>query len=115
MSKHMQLTVRVRPYYTKGLEKAYPRLAHRLSYLDVAWVEGEPSLFEIVANLDKLLYQLEGDPPVREILLQHRARLHELYEGIEERIADWRLAKADRLLYEMEDIFDEIEAKLSPI
>ena len=115
MSKYMQLTVRIRPYYKKQLKNAYPRLAHRLSYLDEAWVEGDPSLFEIVGKLDQLVYQLEGDPPFREILLQHRSALHKLYEVTEERIADWHLAKADRLLYEIEDIFDEIEHELGAI
>ena len=112
MSKHMQLTVRILPYYKKGLKGAYPRVARHLSYLDETWVEESPSLFEIVGRLDKLLYKLEGDPPFRKILLQYRSAVHKLYEDIEERIADWHLSKADRLLYEMEDIFDEIEAEL---
>ncbi len=111
----MQLRVRIRPYYNKSLIKAYPRLAHRLSYLDEAWVEGDPSLFEIIAKLDQLLYQLEGDPPFRELLLRHRSALHGLYEDIEERIADWHLAKADQLLYKIEDIFDEIEREIGEI
>jgi len=111
----MQLRVRIRPYYNKSLNKAYPRLAHRLSYLDEAWVEGDPSLFEIIAKLDQLLYQLEGDPPFRELLLRHRSALHGLYEDIEERIADWHLAKADQLLYKIEDIFDEIEREIDGI
>ncbi|OEU47917.1 MAG: hypothetical protein BA872_05300 [Desulfobacterales bacterium C00003060] len=115
MSKYMQLTVRIRPYYRKGFKKAYPKLAHRFSYLDEAWVEGNPSFFEIAGKLDKLLYQLEGDPPFREILLKHRSALHKLYEDVEERIADWHLAEADRVLYEMEDIFDEIEAEVGRI
>jgi hypothetical protein len=97
------------------MSKTYPRIAHRLSYLDEAWVEGDPSLFEIVQKLDKLLYQLEGDPPFREVLLQHRSALHKLYQDIEEQIADWHLAKTDQLLYKMEDIFDEIEHELGGI
>ena len=59
-----------------------------------------------------MLYQLEGDPPFREILLRHRSKLHKLYEDIQGRIADWHLAKADKFLYEIEDIFDEIESEL---
>jgi hypothetical protein len=115
MSKHMQLTVRIRPYYKKGLRGVYSEIARRLSYLDEGWVEEGPSLVEIVGRLDKLLYELEGDPPFREILLQHRSKLHKLYEDIEEQIADWHLAKADKLLYEMEDIFDKVEAELKRI
>jgi len=115
MSKYMQLKVQIQPYYKNGLKKAYPRIAHRLSYLDEAWVEEGPSLLEIIGKLDQLLYQLEGDPPFREILLKHRSALHTLYEDIEERIADWHLAKADQLLYKIEDIFDEIEQELGRI
>jgi len=115
MSKHMQLTVRIRPYYKKGLEKVYPEIARRLSHVDQAWVEEGPSLFDIVGRLDKLLYGLEGNPPFREILLHHRGKLHELYEKIEAEIADWHLAQADKLLYAAEDIFDEIEGELGKI
>jgi len=115
MSKHMQLTVKVRPYYKKGFGEAYPLIAKRLGYLDAAWVEKDPSLFEIVGGLDKLLYQLEGDPPFRKILLDHRGKLHKLYEDIQGQIADWHLAHADQGLYAMEDIFDEIERELGKI
>jgi hypothetical protein len=115
MSKYMQLTVRIRPYYKKGFERAYPAIAHRLAYLDEEWVQEGPSLFEIIKRLDKLLYQLEGDPPFREILLQHRGPLHKLYEDIEAQIADWHLAQADQFLYKVEDIFDEIERELLKI
>lgn len=112
MSKYMQLTVRIHPYYNKGFRKAYPGVAKRLSYLHEEWIEKGPSLFEIAGRLDKLLYQLEGDPPFRELLLQHRATLHKLYEDIQEHVADWHLAQVDKLLYKMEDIFDDIEAEL---
>jgi hypothetical protein len=115
MSKHMQLTVRILPYYKKGLKEVYPRIAKRLSYLDDGWVEEGPSLFDIVGRLDKLLYQLEGDPPFRKILLDHRGKLHELYEDTQAQIADWHLAQADKHLYTMEDIFDEIERELGTI
>jgi hypothetical protein len=115
MSKHMQLTVRIRPYYRKGIGGVYPEIARRLGYLDEEWVAEGPSLLDIVGRLDKLLYELEADPPFREILLQQKAKLHKLYEDIEGQVADWHLAQADKLLYEIEDVFDEIEAELNRI
>ena len=115
MSKHMQLTVRIRPYYRKGLAGVYPEIARRLGYLHEEWVTEGPSLFEIVGKLDKLLYALEADPPFREILLKYKSKLHRRYEDIEAQIADWHLAQVDKLLYEIEDIFDEIEAELKQI
>lgn len=115
MSKYMQLQVRIRPYYKKDFQKIYPRIARGLEYLGEESSEKDPSLFQLVGKLDQLLYQLQADPPVREIVLKHKTKLHELYERVEENIADWHLAKADQLLYQMEDVFDEIERELGEL
>ena len=112
MSKTMQLTVRVRPYYKKDLKADYPKIAQGLSYIHEAWVEEGPSFFDILGRLDKLLYELEGNPPFRKILLKHKDALRKLHKEVEENIADWDLAKADKTLYQIEDIFDQIEWKL---
>jgi hypothetical protein len=108
----MQLTVQVRPYYKKDMKADYPKIAQGLSYIHEAWVEEGPALFDIVGRLDKLLYELEGNPPFRKILLTHKDELHKLYMEVEAHIADWDLAKADKTLYQMEDIFDQIEWEL---
>lgn len=113
MSKHMQLTVRVRPYYKKDMKSDYPKISKGLSYIHEAWVEEGPSLFHIVGKLDKLLYELEGNPPFRKILLKHKDELRKLHKEVEEHIADWDLAKADKTLYQIEDIFNQIEWELS--
>jgi hypothetical protein len=115
MSKHMQMKVRIEPFYRNGFGKAYPAIARGLEFLDEDWTKKERSLFEISGKVDKLLYQLEAVPPVREIVLKHKSTLHELYERIEAEIGDWHLAEADKLLYKIEDIFDEIERELGKI
>jgi hypothetical protein len=111
MSKYMQLTVAVRSHYPKGLEGSYRKLARHLSYLDAALAERSPSLYELAGQLDQLLYRFEGTP-LREVLMRHGDRLRKLHASIEEHIADWKLAAADRLLYELEDTFDAIESEL---
>lgn len=108
----MQITVTVRPYYQVELEETYPKLARHLGYLDADLVKRNPSLYELVTKLDKLLYTFDGTP-LREVLLRHREKLLSLHKSIEENIADWHLAQADRLLYAIEDIFDEIESELN--
>ena len=113
MSKTMQLTVRVRPYYKKDLKTDYPKISQGLGYVDEAWIEEGPSFFDIVGRLDKLLYELERNPPFRKILLKHKDELRRLRKEVEEHIADWDLAKADKALYQMEDVFDQIEWELS--
>jgi hypothetical protein len=111
MSKYMQLTVTVRPYYEKNLEETYPKLARYLKSFNSDPVEGNPSLYGITGQLDKLLYAFDGTP-FRDVLLRHRENLRTLYKSIEENIADWNLAQADRLLYKIEDAFDKIESEL---
>jgi hypothetical protein len=112
MSKYMQLTVRVRPYYEKDLENTYPKLARHLRRIDPNWANQDPSLYDVAARLDILLYRSEGTP-FRDLLLKYRESLLNLHASIQESMADWRLAQADQLLYKLEDIFDEVEARLS--
>lgn len=107
----MQLTITVNPYYQNNLADNYPNLARNLKTLDPDLAESNPSVYALAGQLDKLLYKFDGTP-VREVLLRHRENLRKLHKSIEENIADWNLAQADRLLYEMEDIFDKIESEL---
>jgi hypothetical protein len=111
MSKYMHLTVTVVPYYEKDLDGTYPNLARRLRTLARDLVERNPSLYEIAGQLDQLLYTFDGTP-LREVLLRHRESLRNLHKSIEENIADWNLAEADQLLYQLEDAFDKMESEL---
>ena len=111
MSKHMQLTVTVRPYYQKDLEGTYPNMARHLGYLDPELVRRDPSLYELAGELDRLLYRLDGTP-LREALLRRREGLLKLHKQIKESLADWNLAQADKLLYALEDEFDDLEKEL---
>lgn len=111
MSKNMQMTVTVRPYYKKDFEKTYPRLARSLGHLDPALTDKSPSLYELAGQWDQLLYQFDGTS-LRQELLKHKEKINTLYQKIQEHIADWKLAEADKLLYSIEDIFDEIESEL---
>ncbi len=107
----MQLTIIVNPFYQNNLADNYPNLARNLKALDPGLVDRNPSLYELAGQLDKLLYKFDGTP-TRDVLLRHRENLRSLHKSIEQNIADWNLAQADRLLYEMEDIFDKIESEL---
>jgi len=111
MSKYMQLTVTVRPYYQKDLEGIYPKLARNLGYLDSSLANRNPSLYELAGQLEQLLYRHDGTQ-LREALLRHSEKLRSLHNNIQDNIADWKLAQADKLLYSIEDTFDEIESEL---
>lgn len=111
MSKYMQLTVTVRPYYQKDLEGIYPKLARNLGYLDSTLPARNPSLYELAGQLEQLLYRYDGTP-LRDVFLRHSEKLRNLHKNIQDNIADWKLAQADKLLYSIEDTFDDIESEL---
>jgi hypothetical protein len=111
MSKYMQLTVSVVPFYSGDLAQTYPKIARYVNSVVSDLANQNPSLYQIAGQLDKLLYTFDGTP-FRDVLLRHRENLRNLHKSIEENIADWNLAQADRLLYEIEDEFDKIEFEL---
>ena len=65
----------------------------------------------VVEQIDKLLYRIDGTS-IREILIQHKDNLKNIFSTIQKHIANWNLSKADKLLYSIEDIFEEIESEL---
>lgn len=111
MSKHMQLTVHVRGYYPENFKAVYPKLAHHLNHAK-ALDEADPSPYDLVGKLDKLLYALDGNPACKDVLVKHKEQLKKQYAEIESAIADWKLSAADKALYKLEDIFDQIEWEL---
>lgn len=115
MSKFMQLTIDVRPYYQDHFKAVYPKLAAHLNHVKALPENEDPSLYDLVGKLDKLLYALDGNPTCKEILLKRKDQLKKLYEEIEGWIADWKLAQADQALYKLEDIFGEIEWELDKV
>lgn len=111
MSKYMQLTVAVKPYYQRDLEGAYPRLERHLRHLDPDLAKRNPSLHELAGQFDQVLARF-GDTQLKQVFSRHRDKLRELHRRTGELIADWKLAEADRLLYAIEDLFEEMEAEL---
>ncbi len=111
MSKYMQITVTVRPYYPRGIQSVYPKLARHLGTQNPALVESQPSPYDLAGQWDQLLYACDGTE-LGEALRRHRQPVNRLRAAIEADIADRKLASADRRLYELEDIFDDLEAEL---
>ncbi len=112
MSRTMQLTVVIKPFYQPDFQSAFPRLARHLGYLQPELVARNPTLYELATRLDHLLYEFDSTP-LRDVLLPHRAQIRAVQKEIEQHIADRRLAQADALLYRLEDIFEDIERQLA--
>ena len=107
----MQIKVTIQPFYTKDFEQLYPKLVRTLKTAAPDLIKQDPTLYELAGQLDKLLYHSDGTP-LREILIQHKEELKKTYVAVQDHIADWNLSKADKLLYRLEDIFEDIESNL---
>jgi hypothetical protein len=93
------------------MEGVYPKLARYLRQADLSFSNKPPSLYELAGQLDALLYQFDGTA-LRKILVRHGDKIRNTRKMVEQQIADRQLAQADKLLYTLEDIFDEIESDL---
>ncbi len=111
MSKHMQITVTIRPFYSKDFEAAFPKFARALGASASGLVNREPSLYDFAGQIDKLLYRTDGTP-LRQVLIRYKDELKKLHTATQEEIANRNLSEADKLLYRIEDIFEEIESEL---
>jgi hypothetical protein len=108
----MQMRIRIQPYYQKGFKKEYQNISHALRHTNLILGEKDPSLFELVGKYATILHELKAEESVYSVFRAHRETLSRLYEAVEEKIADWKLADADQALYKIEDIFDDIEKEL---
>ena len=108
----MQITVTVQPFYAKDFEGSFPKLARRLNDLCPDIISPEPSLYELAGQIDKLLYRTEGSH-LREVLLRRKNDLKTIYKDAQEHIAGRNLSGADKSLYRIEDIFEDIESELT--
>ena len=108
----MQITVEIRPFYNNDFEGTFPNLARALETAGYGFTGKQPSLYELAGQTDRLLYQSDGTS-LRELLMPHKDDLKKLYRSIEKNIADRNLSGADKLLYQIEDIFEKIESGLN--
>jgi hypothetical protein len=97
------------------MKGVYPAMADELVRLGSPWDTEALSLYDIAGKLDRLLYESEGNRSFREVLLKHSDRLRSLHGDIETHIAEWKLARVDNMLYQLEDIFDDIERELNSL
>jgi hypothetical protein len=114
MSKFMQIDVRLLPAYgANGMKGSFPHLFEFLTYngYDLV-VANEPSLYEMV----EVMIRIKNDPHVREEskkpIIGKLGELVTVRNQARELLLARRLNELDRLLYRLEDLFDELEGNL---
>ena len=114
MSKFMQIDIRLLPVYgSSGLKGSFPHLFELLANngYDLV-VANEPSLYEMV----EVMIRIKNDPHVREEskrpIIGGLGELVTVRDQARELLLARRLNELDRLLYRLEDLFDELDGSL---
>ena len=110
MSRHMQIDIRLLPFYEKGFKGHFPKLAKALEnsgYVDSG--DPDPSLYDLVdvlrrMNLDPLVPSL-----AKKTLGSFLKKLTALKEAAQEALLARKLTDLDKLLYRIEDEFEDLE------
>jgi hypothetical protein len=110
MSKYMQIDIRLLPFYEKGFKGHFPTLSKAMEnsgYFDSG--DPEPSLYSVVDVLRRMNLDPQVPSPIKERLRPFLEKLIALKEVAREAFLARRLNDLDRLLYRMEDEFEDLE------
>ena len=113
MSRHMQIDIRLIPFYEKPFEKVFPRTAALLrehGYTEP--LERDVSLYDLVDTLADMVHAPSIPKDVKARITPHVAELTSLKETARERLLSRHLNELDEMLYELEDAFGELERSL---
>ncbi|MFP3913042.1 MAG: hypothetical protein ACLFUT_13285 [Desulfobacteraceae bacterium] len=113
MSRYMQIDIRVVPFFEKPFEKSFPNLVNclrQLSYNDL--VEKDPCLYHLTDHLVMIAESPNTPADIKERLRPYVVKLEPLKEQAREFLLSRHLNELDRLLYRMEDVFEDLEGAL---
>jgi hypothetical protein len=113
MSKYMQIDIKLLPFYEKRFKTHFPKLAKLLQALSYAEpLEKEMSLYAIVDVLQRILRDPKTPKDAKSKVEPHLRKLLSLRDEARELLLGRRLNALDKLLYQIEDEFEELEKGL---
>jgi hypothetical protein len=113
MSQFMQIDIRVIPFFEVPFEKRFPHLVElfrRLSYGEV--IKKEPSFYELIDTMVTFSEHPDTPPELKDLLSPYVDKLENLKEKAREHLLARRLDELDKILYRIEDQFEDLEGAL---
>ena len=113
MSKYMQIDIKLRPFYEKPLVKLFPKISKLMNSMDYKEpLEKEPSLYVLVDSLVSMSHDNMVPSDIKEKINPYVTKMKELKETARELLLSRELNELDRLLYQIEDQFLDLESSL---
>ena len=113
MSRHMQIDIRLIPFYEKPFHRTFPRFATLLREWEYTEpLERDVSLYDLVDYVVDMVHEPRIPRDVKERIRPHEPRLATLKETAREHLLARRLNELDESLYRLEDAFADLERAL---
>jgi len=113
VSKYMQVDIRIVPFYEESFTRSFPNLTAMLRQMaHEVLAEGDTSFYEMADHLEAIMDNPGTPSRLREQVRPYVKRIMELKETAREHFLARRLNELDRVLYQMEDQFTDLEAAL---
>jgi hypothetical protein len=110
----MQIEIKLIPYYEQPFSRLFPGITEFLHQLSRhALIEKEVSLYDLIDHVVTLNNDPRLPPSYKEKIGSHVLTLLSLKRRAREHLLSRRLNDLDRVLYKIEDAFEELEAALS--
>ena len=113
MSQFMQIDIRVMPFFEVPFEKRFSHLVEllrRLSYGKV--LKKEPSFYDLIDTMATISKHPDTPLELKELICPYVAKLAKLKDQARDHLLARRLDELDRLLYQIEDQFEDLEGAL---
>lgn len=109
----MQIDVRILPFYEKSFEKKFPRITGLLKSASYGKaLEEEVSLYLLLDSLVSLSRDPMSSSTVKERILPYADKMQRVKRMARECLTSRKLNELDGFLYQIEDLFEDLESNL---
>jgi hypothetical protein len=109
----MQIDVRIVPFYEKPFDKEFPGITALLKSASYGEAfEGEVSLYVLVDSLVSLSRHPMTSSAVKEKIRPHVDKMVPVKRMARESLTSRKLNELDQFLYQIEDLFEDLENNL---
>ena len=113
MSKFMQIDIRIIPFFEKPFGKSFPNiteLLRRLSYMEI--LKKDITFYDLIDTMETIMEHPDTPKEIKERIAPTVRKMRELKETAREYLLARKLNDLDRVLYQIEDQFEDLEGSI---
>ena len=115
MGRILQIRLSAYTFEPEEVKDTWPKLVKIALGVDRVY-QDTLGVLELVNKLkDKVRYDESLDKNLKQVLLRYVERLEGVQNKLEQALADWLPAEANKLSYQLEDILDEAEKEVAKL